>query len=229
LSLVYDILLLFCNLQFLLIVFVLVQLLSDLSNDTFDNSLVNSRVQESGNICSTENVCSEVQTVHSQSDQSDVTILEKSEDVKSKISEIIKVNESDVCELPEDIIALRNNYNEAWARDVIVAVNESDACELPEDIIALRHHYNEAWARDVMVTVNENYACELPEDIIALRHYYDKTRAIECDQSVVRILEKNEDIKPAVNEKVLESEGDLCEDNKQKSPQHFTNVTHCAY
>jgi len=141
-----------------------VRLLSDLSNETLDNSLVNSRGQESGNTCSIENVCSEARTVHRQSDQSDVTILEKNEDVKPKIGEI-------------------------------VIVHESVACELPEDIIALRHHYNEA-------------------------------RALECNQSDVTILEKNEDIKPDVNEIVLENEGDLCELFHEDLKQNINTTFH---
>jgi len=167
LSLVNDILLLFCNLQFLLFVFVLELLLNDLGKEAIDNSLINSGGQESSNTCSMENVCSETRTVHSQSDRSDVTILEKNEDVKPTISEILIVHESDACELPEDIIALRNHYNEA--------------------------------------------------------------RAMEYYRSVVTILEKNENIKPEVNEIVLTNESDLFEllrvDNKQNinTPFHESN------
>jgi len=181
--------------QFHLIVSVLVRLLSDLSNNTLDNSLVNSRGQESSNTRSMENICSEVQTVHSQSDQSDVKILEKNDDVKPTMSEIAIVHESDACELPEDIIALRYHYDEARARDDIVTVNKSDACELPEDIIALRHHYNEV-------------------------------RAMECDQSDVTNLTKNEDIIPEVNEIVLANEGDLCELLHEDHKQNINTTFH---
>jgi len=170
LSLVNDILLLFCNLQFLLFVFVLELLLNDLGNEAIDNSLINSGGQESSNTCSMENVCSETRTVHSQSDRSDVTILEKNEDVKPTISEILIVHESDACELPEDIIALRNHYNEA--------------------------------------------------------------RAMEYDRSDVTILEKNENIKPEVNEIILTNKSDLFEllrvDNKQNITTPFQESTSMA-
>jgi len=125
-----------------------------------EKSLVeNSRVQDSGRTHSMtfDDVRSQPLTVHGEHDQSDVTMTEKIADVKPKISEII-------------------------------IVNESNACELPEDTIALRYHYNEA-------------------------------KAMECDQSDVTILGRNEDVKLEINEIVLENEGDICkllhEDTKQ--------------
>jgi len=119
---------LFSNLQVLFILFVLERNLNNISNGMLDNSLVNSRVQDTGSTCSVDDIRSQLLTVHSEHDQSDVTMFEKIADVKPNISEI---------------------------------VNESVAGELPEDIIALRHHYNEA-------------------------------STMECDQSDVTILEKNE-------------------------------------
>jgi len=161
LSLLSDILLLFCKLQFLLIVFVLVRLHSDLSNETLDNSLANSRMQESGNTCSMENVCSEVQTVHSQSDQSDVTMLGKNEDVKSKNSELIIVNESVACELPEDIISLRHHYNETMECDksdvTILLKNEGIKPEVNEIVLKNEGDLFELFHEDHKQNINTTF------------------------------------------------------------------------
>jgi len=67
-------------------------------------SLVSCQVSESYNTRSMENVCSEVQTVHSQSDHSDVLILEKNVDIKLEVKEIVFNNDHDPCKsLPADI------------------------------------------------------------------------------------------------------------------------------
>jgi len=125
-----------------------------LNNDALDNSLVNSRGQESCNTCSMENVCSEVQTVHSQSDQSDVTILEKN-DFNPEICEIVDSIEGNASELirvaiKQDNIATCFTYSEGHtvkcdqsgvmipkniehvklAVNGVVVENEGDACEL---------------------------------------------------------------------------------------------------
>jgi len=123
---------LFCNLQFLWIVSVLEQNLNDLSNDTLDSPLVDSRVLDSGSTRSMDDVGGELLTLNRQSDQCDVTMLEKVVDVKPKINEIVIVNESVACELPEDIIALLHAYNEAKAMEW----DESDVkiLEMNEDV-----------------------------------------------------------------------------------------------
>jgi len=84
--------------------FVLERYLNDHSNQTLDGSLVDSQMHENGMTHSMENICSEPLTVHSQSDQSDVTTLEKNEEVKLEVTGIVPENNGDHCELPiEDI------------------------------------------------------------------------------------------------------------------------------
>jgi len=79
-----------------------------------------------------DDVGGELLTLNRQSDQCDVTMLEKVVDVKPKINEIVIVNESVACELPEDIIALLHAYNEAKAMEW----DESDVkiLEMNEDV-----------------------------------------------------------------------------------------------
>jgi len=132
-----------------------VRLLSNLSNDALGNSLVNSQGQESGNTCSMENVCIEVQTLHCQSDQSDVTILEKNEDIKPTISEIVIVNESVACELPEDTIALRHHYTETRAME----------CDLSDITILVKNEDIKPEVNEIVLK-NEGVLCKLlREDI----------------------------------------------------------------
>jgi len=135
LSLVSDILLLFCNLQFLLIVSVLVRLLSDLSNEMLDNSLVNSRGQENGNTCSMENVCSEVQTVQSQSDHYDVTIIDNDIDIKPEVKEIFLNIDRDLCKslpagMKQEITATFQNHNESKETKLIECSNSLMSIEV---------------------------------------------------------------------------------------------------
>jgi len=89
-----------------------------------------------------DDVCSELLTVHSEYDRSDVMMFDKNEDVKLVVIEIVPQNVGDACELSHEDIKQEfttafhdnNERNETNSMDSLMSIEQKNVFALCENM-----------------------------------------------------------------------------------------------